>query len=153
MHLDVKPSNILLRNNGEAVLIDFGISKRYDDTGNQTSSTPIGISKGYAPLEQYKQGGVKTFSPGTDIYSLGATLFYLLTSQQPPEASDVNDEGLPALPTKISPLIRKAIQGAMQPRCKDRPQNINEFLTLLNEGIKPGLENETTILDTPKMNL
>ena len=150
MHLDVKPSNILLRNNGEAVLIDFGISKRYDDTGNQTSSTPIGISKGYAPLEQYKQGGVKTFSPGTDIYSLGATLFYLLTSQQPPEASDVNDEGLPALPTKISPLIRKAIQGAMQPRCKDRPQNINEFLTLLNEGIKPGLENETTILDTPK---
>ena len=150
MHLDVKPSNILLRNNGEAVLIDFGISKRYDDTGNQTSSAPIGISKGYAPLEQYKQGGVKTFSPGTDIYSLGATLFYLLTSQQPPEASDVNDEGLPALPTKISPLIRKAIQGAMQPRCKDRPQNINEFLTLLNEGIKPGLENETTILDTPK---
>src|SRR5699024_4851176 len=114
------------------------------------SSTPIGISKGYAPLEQYKQGGVKTFSPGTDIYSLGATLFYLLTSQQPPEASDVNDEGLPALPTKISPLIRKAIQGAMQPRCKDRPQNINEILTLLNEGIKPGLENETTILDTPK---
>lgn len=80
-------------------------------------------------------------------------MFYLLTSQQPPEASDVNDEGLPALPTKISPLIRKAIQGAMQPRCKDRPQNINEFLTLLNEGIKPGLENETTILDTPKMNL
>lgn len=62
----------------------------------------------------------------------------------------MNDEGLPALPTKISPLIRKAIQGAMQPRCKDRPQNINEFLTLLNEGIKPGLENETTILDTPK---
>lgn len=75
MHLDIKPSNILLRDTNEVVLIDFGISKRYDGTGEQTSSTPIGISKGFAPLEQYKQGGVKTFSPATDIYSLGATLF------------------------------------------------------------------------------
>ena len=66
LHLDIKPANILLGNNG-IVLIDFGISKRYDEEGGQTSSTPVGKSEGYAPLEQYKQGGVQNFSPSTDI--------------------------------------------------------------------------------------
>ena len=71
MHLDVKPSNIMLQPGGEVVLIDFGVSKRYDDGGGQTSSTPVGISKGYAPLEQYVKDGISTVSPATDIYSLG----------------------------------------------------------------------------------
>lgn len=134
MHLDIKPSNILLRDTNEVVLIDFGISKRYDDTGEQTSSTPIGISKGFAPLEQYKQGGVKTFSPATDIYSLGATLFYLLTGNQPPEASDVNEEGLPTLSNSISKCVVNIITKSMLSRRKERPQSIEEFLLLLEIG-------------------
>ena len=56
-HLDVKPGNILIVETDHAVLIDFGLSKRYDDEGNQTSTTPVGISHGYAPLEQYKKSG------------------------------------------------------------------------------------------------
>lgn len=54
LHLDVKPSNVLMEDCETVVLIDFGISKQYDDQGGQTSSTPVGISKGFAPLEQYK---------------------------------------------------------------------------------------------------
>ena len=131
MHLDVKPANILLDDNDNAVLIDFGLAKQYDTEGHQTSSTPVGISHGYAPLEQYKRGGVSTFSPATDIYSLGATLFKLVTGITPPEASDVNDEGLPALPSDISAPVRRAIEAAMQPRRKDRPQSVAEFLSLL----------------------
>ena len=50
-HLDVKPGNILRREEGEVVLIDFGLSKRYDESGQQTSTTPVGISTGYAPME------------------------------------------------------------------------------------------------------
>lgn len=78
-HLDIKPSNVLIDGNGNAVVIDFGLSKRYDETGSQTSTTPVGISHGFAPLEQYQPGGVSTFSPTTDIYSLGATLYKLLS--------------------------------------------------------------------------
>ena len=131
MHLDVKPANILLDDNDNAVLIDFGLAKQYDTEGHQTSSTPVGISHGYAPLEQYKRGGVSTFSPATDIYSLGATLFKLVTGITPPEASDVNDEGLPALPQEISAPVRRAIEAAMEPKRKDRPQSVGEFLNLL----------------------
>ena len=136
MHLDVKPANILLDENDNAVLIDFGLAKQYDTEGQQTSSTPVGISHGYAPLEQYKRGGVSQFSPATDIYSLGATLFKLVTGVTPPEASDVNDEGLPALPSEISPAVRAAIEAAMEPRRKDRPQSIADFLTMLTEKIE-----------------
>ena len=130
-HLDVKPGNILLDENRNAVLIDFGLSKRYDEEGNQTSTTPVGISHGYAPMEQYKKGGVGTFSPATDIYSLGATLYKLITGNTPPEASEVLEEGLPALPANVSAPIVKAIDSAMQPRKKDRPQSIDEFLGML----------------------
>ena len=46
LHLDVKPANILLDKDNRAILIDFGISKHYDEVGGQTSTTPAGISKG-----------------------------------------------------------------------------------------------------------
>ena len=133
MHLDVKPANILLDKEDNAVLIDFGLAKQYDCEGQQTSSTPVGISHGYAPIEQYKRGGVSNFSPATDIYSLGATLFKLVTGITPPDASDVGNEGLPVLPSDISPAVRGAIGAAMQFRVKDRPQSIAEFLAMLTE--------------------
>lgn len=130
-HFDVKPGNIMITREGIAVLIDFGISKKYDNTGNQTSTTPIGISKGYTPIEQY-QGDLQTFSPTSDIYSLGATLYYMVTGEVPPEASDVNENGLPSMPDTISPQIRNTIKEAMLPRRGDRPQSIGEFIKLLN---------------------
>ena len=140
-HLDVKPGNILLDANKNAVLIDFGLSKRYDAEGNQTSTTPVGISHGYAPLEQYKKGGVGIFSPATDIYSLGATLYKLVTGQTPPEANDVMDEGLPALPNTVSPATVAVIEKAMQPSRKNRPQSIKVFLEMWEDE-----DDETTVL-------
>ena len=149
MHLDVKPGNVLLNSDDEAVLIDFGLSKQYDMSGEQTSSTPVGISHGYAPLEQYKRGGVGTFSPATDIYSLGATLYRLLTGETPPEAGDVNDEGLPALPGNVSAPVRKAVEAAMQPRRKDRPQSIDEFIALLDGSSAGVISNDSEKSQTP----
>ena len=131
-HLDVKPGNVLLDEKGNAVLIDFGLAKRYDVEGNQTSTTPVGISHGYAPLEQYQQGGVSVFSPATDIYSLGATLYKLITGNTPPNATVVGEDGLPAFPSDVSSSVVSAIERAMHFRRKDRPQSIAEFLALLD---------------------
>lgn len=131
LHLDVKPANIMLDRRGNAVLIDFGISKHYDEGGSQTSSGLTGTSEGYAPLEQYEAASLKTFTPATDIYALGATLFFLLTGQRPPKASDVMNIGLPALPSKVSSGLRKAVEDAMNPVVRMRPQSVDAFLALL----------------------
>lgn len=134
-HYDVKPSNILLDDKGGAMLIDFGISKGYTEEGHQTSSTPVGISAGYAPLEQYQQS-LQDFSPATDVYGLAATLFYLLTGKNPPEASIVLNEGIEDKPISISDRVWYAIEQGMNPRKKDRVQTISDFIKLL-DGIIP----------------
>ena len=134
LHLDVKPANIMLNKKGEAVLIDFGISKHYDEAGNQTSSALIGTSEGYAPLEQYEAGALDSFTPATDIYALGATLFFLLTGTRPPKASEVMNYGLPELPSGVSASVRSTIETAMQPAIAKRPQSIAEFLCLVENG-------------------
>lgn len=131
-HLDVKPGNILVRaKDDSAILIDFGLSKHYNSSGEQTTSTPVGVSHGYAPIEQYKSGGVSHFSPATDIYSLGATLYYLVTGNTPPQATDIGEKGLPKLPDHLSEGVRQAIVMAMQYWRKERPQSIEEFIAIL----------------------
>lgn len=132
MHLDVKPGNIMVRvSDNRPVLIDFGLSKQYSESGEQTSATPAGVSPGYAPLEQYQTGGVSMFSPQTDIYSLGATLYRLLAGKVPPQASEVMNDGLPPLPSTVSESTGNAIEKAMRFRRVDRPSTMDAFLALL----------------------
>ena len=136
-HLDVKPANILLSDNDEPLLIDFGLSKQYDTkTGEQTSSTPLGYSPGYAPIEQYMTGGAGTFSPESDIYSLGATFYKLLTGNTPPDASTVANDGLPVQALKEKGVSQRAISvifQAMQPLRKDRLHDMDSFINLLEK--------------------
>ena len=131
-HLDVKPGNIMVRHSDSHVfLLDFGLSKQYDTAGNQTSSTPLGISHGFAPIEQYSPEGIKEFSPQTDIYSLGATLYYLITGTTPPPASELFASELEGFPATVSVSVKEAITKAMKPQKKERTQSIDEFMILL----------------------
>ena len=131
-HYDVKPGNILIDTNGKALLIDFGLAKNYDGSGHQTSSTPVGISAGYAPLEQYQQS-LQEFSPTTDVYALGATLYFLLSGKNPPEASVVLERGITP-PVQMSPYTWDAIRLAMIPSRQKRVQSVAQFCHILQYG-------------------
>ena len=146
MHLDIKPGNIMVRRkDNRVVLIDFGLSKHYDEqSGEATSTTPVGVSHGYAPMEQYKQGGVNTFSPETDIYSLGATLYALVVGHAPQEAATLITEPLD-FPGHISLSLRSAITAAMAISPKERPASVGEFLAMLN-----GVGTEGDTIPEPK---
>lgn len=140
-HLDVKPANVMLGETGNALLIDFGLSKQYDaESGNQTSTTPVGISEGYAPMEQYRQGGVSEFSPQTDVYALGATFFKLLTGITPPSASDVMEDGVPVDQLRAVGASERAISTickAMAFKKRDRTATVAEFLANLEKDPAP----------------
>lgn len=131
-HLDVKPANIMLRSNKkEVVLIDFGISKLYDDDGKELTTTLVGVSEGYAPIEQYQKGSLKEFSPQTDIYALGATFYKLIIGKTPPSINDIICNGL-SFPAKISSPVEELIKNAMNINRNQRPSSIASFLRPLD---------------------
>ena len=140
-HLDIKPGNLMKRKeDGRIIVIDFGVAKQYDlATSQGTTTTPVGISHGYSPLEQYGENGVQIFSPQSDVYALAATLFKLLTGNTPPEAIEILSEGLPVaelLEKHISRPVISAIAMAMKGR-HERTQSVAEFISnLRNQDIE-----------------
>jgi len=140
LHLDLKPSNIMIDGDDHAILIDFGASKQYDEEDGENTSTLLGRTPGYAPLEQMGNDVVK-FTPATDIYALGATLYKLLTGITPLGANLLAcGEKLTPLSPSISVQTRNAIAIAMNVNKADRPQSIHEFAGMLKK--KPVDENQ-----------
>ena len=127
-HYDVKPANILLDDKGNAVLIDFGISKNYDAQGQETTTTPVGMSEGYAPIEQYQQN-VEEFSPASDVYALGATLYYLLHGKRPVSAVH-RASGTALLMSKhLSQGIKDIINASMKISKRERAKSVDVFMS------------------------
>lgn len=130
LHLDVKPGNIMINAEGKAQLIDFGASKQYEEESGENTSTVAGYTVGYAPTEQMGND-IKTFTPATDVYSLGATLYNILSGIKPISAATVSSgEKQKPLTQHISMVTRNAIEKAMQINKNLRPQSMAEFKEL-----------------------
>ena len=135
LHLDLNPGNIMLRKNKEAVLIDFGLSKQYDENGKPETSTTVGSgTPGYAPIEQSNYHEGKDFPATMDVYALGATMYKMLTGIRPPEASEILNDGFPAYELQkrqVSDSLIASIAKVMSAMKKDRPQSVAAFLSIL----------------------
>lgn len=139
LHLDIKPANIMINKKDQAILIDFGASKQYDEEAGENTSTLVGKTPGYAPIEQMGNNVTK-FLPATDIYAIGATLYKLLTGNTPLSSGLLaTGEELDPLPESVSDNAREAVEKAMRIKKKERPQSIDEFLTILDSN-KNGID-------------
>lgn len=129
-HLSISPDNIMIDRNGRAVIdIEDQGDHRWDEYYCDPEA-PVAYNK-YAPIEQMG-GDFDMFSPATDIFSLGSTLYKLLTGSFPTCAIDrACGSQLKPLPTTISESTCLAVEQSMKLKGSERPQSIAEFLGLL----------------------
>lgn len=154
-HLDLKPANIMVDSGGCVKLIDFGASKQFRSSDGATLSTSstMAYTPGFASAEQMEQNFEK-FGPWTDLYSLGATIYYALSLNPPPSPSDINENPTEALklPSNVGNKMAELVVWLMKPNRMERPKNANEVSLALrdmanniNEGDN-GNSNEDTIV-------
>lgn len=134
LHLDLKPANVMLNNKGQAVLIDFGLTKEFDGNGEPESSTTIGHgTPGYAPIEQSNFKSGQGFQATLDVYALGSTFYKMLTGKHPPEASDILNEGFEILQLKgYDDKAVAVIKKSLSPMRSQRYQSIGELLVSID---------------------
>lgn len=136
LHLDIKPENIMMVGEGTAakpVLIDFGQALYFVKGKPKREKGVGGYSKGYSPIE-LKQP-VAEFLPSLDIYSLAATLLYMLTGKEPCDAAEQSIHKIyRALPENISQNTLDAIICGMQKDGSLHLQNISDFQNVLLQG-------------------
>ncbi|MDJ0716117.1 MAG: serine/threonine-protein kinase [Prochloraceae cyanobacterium] len=153
LHRDVKPQNLILRQDTqEVVLIDFGIAREFRSGTVQTHTSLF--SEGYAPIEQYILKAQRT--PATDIYGLAATLYTLLTAQVPIAAS-LRDRMPMQSPKEIKPRLSKTISEVvmwgMAVELQQRPATVDQWLKVLlardnnRSGISAAMQN-TSLMPT-----
>jgi len=131
-HLDLKPGNIMLDKKGNAILIDFGASKQLTSSGYATSTVSMCYTPGYAPSEQVDQN-IERIGPWTDLYALGATLYNILTRNNPPAISDLTEANAFRYPASVSSNTRKLIEWMMNPSRQRRPQSIDSVRNYLSK--------------------
>lgn len=142
-HLDIKPENIMVDKHEHVYLIDFGASKHIEQGGTLTTSLALAYTRSYCPPEladltlesetSFAQA-LTEIGPWTDIYSLGATMYNLLTENVPPSSNRLYRDGRNAFvfPDNISSSIKDLIVWMMKPDREDRPESVKDIKIALN---------------------
>ena len=130
IHRDIKPGNIILTPDERAVLVDFGLTRLYDPSSNSQTLVRA-VSEGFSSLEQY----IGKTTPQSDIYSMAATMYFLLTRTIPPIAMErsFHDELIAPrlLNAQISPHTEAVLLKALAVNAERRFASMDEFASAL----------------------
>ena len=143
LHRDIKPQNIYMTKEGRAILLDFGAARTA--MGGLTRSMSVVLTPGFAPYEQYHRRGLQ--GPWTDIYACAATLYYLITGEALPEATEgVHEKRSPLLlahkTSQITLGLHSVLESALAVEPEARPQSVAEFRELLLKAKSTTLSDE-----------
>jgi eukaryotic-like serine/threonine-protein kinase len=136
VHRDLKPGNLIERDDGTIKIADFGIARAIEGTELTETGTVVGTAAYLAP-EQAEAG---TVTPATDLFALGVVLYELLTGRQPWKVETLaqlagrREVTPPELPADTPPGLRAAIERSIRPDPEDRPSSAAEFARLLDDG-------------------
>jgi serine/threonine protein kinase len=134
LHRDISPDNIIVQENGDAVLLDFGSARQI--IGDMTKGLTVILKPGYAPVEQYAGDASLEQGPFTDIYALAAVMYFAILKQAPPSsiARMIKDPVTPLqvqAPQGYSAAFLGAIDKSLAVLSQDRPQSIDQLRELL----------------------
>ena len=141
IHRDVSPDNILVMASGDTVLLDLGAARQV--LGGMTQALTTILKPGFAPIEQYVQDGSMEQGRWTDVYGLGAVIYFLVTGQPPtPATSRIVRDSLPPLNAlapreHYSPAFFAAVAKALSLRAIDRFKSVSEFRAALGWSVLP----------------
>lgn len=132
-HRDIALDNILIRPDGNPILLDFGAARKR--IGDLVDDSAMMIKPGYAPIEQYTDDPAFSQGPWTDLYALGAVMHAMVTGELPPAAvvRSIQDTYRPLAARELtarepySPAFLAAIDHALQLKIADRPESVAEF--------------------------
>jgi len=130
-HRDISPDNILILNGGGPVLLDFGAARQV--VGGMTQALTVVLKPGFAPIEQYADDASVQQGPWTDVYGVGAVLYYLVTGKPPLAAvARVVKDPMPKLADSnefsgVSRSFRQAIDSALTVHSSQRIQSIAQL--------------------------
>jgi serine/threonine protein kinase len=123
LHRDISPDNIYITNDGKIKLLDFGAARQV--LGEASKSLSVILKQGFAPIEQYQTKGKQ--GPWTDIYALGATIYYSLTGKVPEAPMDRLEEDHLVMPANISAGLSNILAKMMAVRAINRYQDAMEL--------------------------
>lgn len=127
LHRDISPDNIFICRDGRVKLIDFGAAKQVVGEHTQQNYSVV-VKQGFAPAEQYKSDGNQ--GNWTDIYAVGATIYYAVTGQVPMDS--INRMENPDLIFNslgdVSPAFANILNKCLKPKISERYQNVVELM-------------------------